>query len=76
MHFAQCSSNFGQVEQLVAVTGVSKEMATNLLEACGGNLEMAVRTKCQEDTEQSPIILANHVWKRSIEFLCVVLFNL
>ena len=36
----------GQVEQLVAVTGVSKEMATNLLEACGGNLEMAVRNKC------------------------------
>ena len=46
MHFAQCSSNAGQVEQLVAVTGVSKEMATNLLEACGGNLEMAVRTRC------------------------------
>ena len=46
LHFAQCSSNVGQVEQLVAVTGVSKEMATNLLEACGGNLEMAVRTRC------------------------------
>lgn len=26
----------------MAVTGVAKEIATNLLEACGGNLEMAV----------------------------------
>ena len=33
---------FCQVEQLMAVTGVSKEIATNLLEACGGNIEMAV----------------------------------
>ena len=32
-----------KVEQLIAVTGVAKEIATNLLEACGGNLEMAVR---------------------------------
>ena len=76
MHFAQCSSNVGQVEQLVAVTGVSKEMATNLLEACGGNLEMAVRTSCQEEKKQSLKILANHVWKRCIKFLCVVLFSL
>ena len=76
MHFVQCSSNVGQVEQLVAVTGVSKEMATNLLEACGGNLEMAVRTRCSEETKQSLINLANHVWKRCIEFLCVLLFNL
>ena len=76
MHSAQRSSNVGQVEQLVAVTGVSKEMATNLLEACGGNLEMAVRTSCQEDAKQSLKILANHVWKRCIKFLCVVLFSL
>ena len=33
---------FVKVEQLMAVTGVAKEIATNLLEACGGNLEMAV----------------------------------
>ena len=59
MHFAQCSSNVGQVEQLVAVTGVSKEMATNLLEACGGNLEMAVRKKCQEEKKQSLKVLKN-----------------
>jgi len=31
-----------QVDQLVSITGVDREMATNLLEACGGNLEMAV----------------------------------
>jgi len=37
-----------QVEQLVAVTGVSKEMATNLLEACGGNLEMAVNMHMED----------------------------
>ena len=61
MHFAQCSSNVGQVEQVVAVTGVSKEMATNLLEACGGNLEMAVRNNCEENKKQSLKILANHI---------------
>ena len=76
MHFARCSSNVGQVEQLVAVTGVSKEMATNLLEACGGNLEMAVRTRWQEETKQSHKILANHIWIRCLEFSCVVRFNL
>jgi len=31
-----------QVDQLVSITGVDREMAANLLEACGGNLEMAV----------------------------------
>jgi len=31
-----------QVDQLVSITGVDRDMATNLLEACGGNLEMAV----------------------------------
>ena len=37
-----CQLDILEVEQLMAVTGVSKEIATNLLEACGGNIEMAV----------------------------------
>jgi len=31
-----------QVDQLVSITGVDREIASNLLEACGGNLEMAI----------------------------------
>ena len=30
------------VDQLVAIIGVDRQVAANLLEACGGNLEMAV----------------------------------
>eukprot|EP00092_Neocalanus_flemingeri_P015956 GFUD01017273.1.p1 GENE.GFUD01017273.1~~GFUD01017273.1.p1 ORF type:complete len:450 (-),score=171.83 GFUD01017273.1:167-1516(-) len=37
-----------QVDQLVSITGVDKEMATNLLEACGGNLEMAVNMHMED----------------------------
>ena len=36
------ASNDEAVEQLVSICGVEKEVAKNLLEACGGNLEMAV----------------------------------
>ena len=31
-----------EIDQLVAVIGVDREVAANLLEACGGNIEMAV----------------------------------
>jgi len=37
-----------QVDQLVSITGVDREMATNLLEACGGNLEMAVNMHMED----------------------------
>jgi len=48
-----------QVEQLMAVTGVSKEIATNLLEACGGNLEMAVNMHMEDQGggEVPPVVL-------------------
>jgi len=48
-----------QVEQLMAVTGVAKEIATNLLEACGGNLEMAVNMHMEDQGggEVPPVIL-------------------
>jgi len=36
------AANDEQIEQLVSIIGVEREIATNLLEACGGNLEMAV----------------------------------
>ena len=37
-----------QVDQLVAVTGVDRDLATNLLEACGGDLEMAVNMHMED----------------------------
>ena len=36
------SNNEDQVDQLVSICGVDREVAANLLEACGGNMEMAV----------------------------------
>ena len=36
------ATNEDHVEQLVSIIGVDREVAANLLEACGGNLEMAV----------------------------------
>ena len=42
MAAAAATSNSEQLEQLVSITGVDRELAANLLEACGGNLEMAV----------------------------------
>ena len=36
------AANDEKIEQLVSIIGVEREIAGNLLEACGGNLEMAV----------------------------------
>jgi len=36
------------VEQLVAVAGVAREVAVHLLEACGGNVEMAVNMHMED----------------------------
>ena len=42
-------ANPEDLEQLVSITGVDRNVAENLLEACGGNLEMAVNMH-MEDT--------------------------
>ena len=36
------------VDQLVAVTGVERSLAVGLLEACGGNLEMAINMQMED----------------------------
>ena len=36
------ATNDDAIEKLVSICGVEMEVAKNLLEACGGNLEMAV----------------------------------
>jgi len=42
-------SNSEDLEQLISITGADRNVAENLLEACGGNLEMAVNMH-MEDT--------------------------
>ena len=42
-------ANSEDLEQLMSITGADRNMAENLLEACGGNLEMAVNMH-MEDT--------------------------
>ena len=42
-------ANSEDLEQLMSITGADRNLAENLLEACGGNLEMAVNMH-MEDT--------------------------
>jgi len=42
------------VDQLVAVTGVERSLATGLLEACGGNLEMAINMQMEDQGGGAP----------------------
>ena len=37
-----------EIDQLVSITGADRELASNLLEACGGNLEMAINMHMED----------------------------
>ena len=52
-----------KIKQFVSVTGAREETASSLLEACGGNLDLAVSMHMEGDASTSGPGLVPHVEK-------------